>query len=360
VAKISRKGGKIVTFSTPFWSPLRHIDRRPFLLLRARLLLALRHIFAQQGFLEVETPVLQVSPGNETHLHGFATQALTPQGEAYPLMLRTSPEFTLKKLLAAGETQIVEFATVFRNRERGILHHPQFLMLEWYRARQPLSALYADCQRILALAAEIAGREEVHWQGRKAFLTAPPVNLTVTQAFEYYAGIDLETCLGENGTPLLEPLRSQAQARGFRVAADDSWSDLFSRILTQAIEPHLGDGQATFLERYPLPEAALARPCEDDPRFCERFELYLCGIELANAFGELTDAQEQRRRFENAMTEKQRLYGETYPLDEDFLACLPSLPPCCGAAMGLERLMLLAFGAQKIEQVMAAPVADRP
>lgn len=341
--------------ASPWWLPGVHQDRRPFLMGRGRITAGLRTFFAGRDFVEVETPALQVSPGNEAHLHAFETAAIAPDGTRTPLYLHTSPEFACKKLLAAGEERIVAFARVYRNRERGPLHHPEFTMLEWYRTREPYEALMADCAAILRLAAQAGGARLFHWRGRGCDPFAEPERVAVADAFAEHAGIDLPATIGPDGVDR-EALASAARARGVRVAPDDTWSDVFSRVLVERIEPRLGDGRPTILDRYPTNEAALARPCADDPRFAERFELYACGVELANAFGELTDPAEQRRRFEAEMAEKQRLYGHTYPLDEDFLAALPHMPQASGAALGLDRLVMLATGATRIEQVLWAPV----
>jgi lysyl-tRNA synthetase class 2 len=145
---------------------------------------------------------------------------------------------------------------------------------------------------------------------------------------------------------------------GLSVPAEYTWSYLFSRILVEKVEPKLGIGRVTILDRYPASEAALARRAPDDPRVAERFEIYACGVELANGFGELTDADEQRRRFMLEMEEKQRLYGETYPIDEELLAALPLMPEASGVAMGFDRLVMLAVGAPRIEDVIWVPVAE--
>jgi lysyl-tRNA synthetase class 2 len=331
----------------------RHADRRPFLLARARIAAALRQWFAAQDFIEVETAVLQISPGNETHLHAFESQLIGPAGDRASLYLRTSPEFACKKLLAAGEERIFDFARVFRNRERTALHHPEFTMVEWYRANASYEKLMDDCAAILAEAARAAGAMTFAWRGRQADPFAAPERLSVTDAFSRYAGIDL---LATNDDR--DALASAAAKAGVQTAADDTWGDIFSRILAERIEPKLGDGRACILHDYPVSHAALARAKPGDPRVAERFELYVCGVELANAFAELTDAAEQRRRFEAAMAEKKRLYGETYPIDEEFIAALSHMPQASGIALGFDRLVMLATHAQRIEQVLWSTVAE--
>jgi len=340
--------------ASPFWARHVHADRRPALLARGRIAAALRAWFRARDFIEVETGALQLSPGNETHLHGFATTLVAPDGTPSRLYLRTSPEFACKKLLAAGEHRIVEFARVFRNRERGALHHPEFTLVEWYRAGEPYGTLMADCAAILAVAAEAAGTKHLSFRGRSADAFAEPERLTVAEAFMRYAGIDLLATL-PGGEPDREALARTAQASGIRIGDDDRWGDIFSRVLVEKIEGHLGIGRATILDQYPAVQAALARPASDR-RVAERFELYACGVELANGFGELTDAAEQRSRLEREMAEKERLYGERYPIDEDFLAALAAMPQACGIALGLDRLVMLATGASRIEQVLWNPL----
>jgi elongation factor P--(R)-beta-lysine ligase len=341
--------------ASPFWARHVHADRRPVLLARGRIVTALRAWFAARDFIEVETGALQVSPGNETHLHAFATTLVVPDGTSSPLFLRTSPEFACKKLLAAGERRIVEFAKVFRNRERGVLHHPEFTLIEWYRAGQPCGTLMADCAAILAVAAEAAGTKQLSFRGRSADAFAEPERLTVAEAFARFAGIDLLATLPD-GEADREALAHAATAAGIRIGDDDHWGDIFSRVLVEKIEGNLGVGRATILDQYPAMQAALARRASDR-RVAERFELYACGVELANGFGELTDAAEQRRRLEREMAEKERLYGERYPIDEDFLAALAAMPQASGIALGLDRLVMLATGASRIEQVLWNPLA---
>jgi lysyl-tRNA synthetase class 2 len=314
--------------------------------------------FEDHGFTEVETPALQVSPGNEAHLHAFATEAIGPGGERRPLYLHTSPEFAAKKLLAAGEPKLFEMARVWRNRERGPLHHPEFTILEWYRARERYDAIMADCAALMRLAAEAAGTKTLTFRGREADPFAEPERLTLAEAFNLYARIDLLATIAPDAATDRDALAAAAQAQGIRVAPDDTWADVFSRVLVEKVEPNLGFGRATILCEYPASQAALARPKPEDPRVAERFELYACGVELANCFGELTDPVEQRRRFEAEMAEKARVYGERYPIDEDFLAALAHMPPASGGALGFDRLVMLATGAPRIEQVLWSPVPE--
>lgn len=318
---------------------------------------ALRAWFAGAGFLEVETAALQVSPGNETHLHAFSTGLIGPDMIEHRRYLRTSPEFAAKKLLAAGETRIVDFARVWRNRERGALHHPEFTMIEWYRANEPYEALMDDCGAIIAAAARATGATRFSFRGREIDPFAAPQRLTVADAFARHAGIDLlATISGGEGDRAA--LAREAAKAGIAHGGDDDWGDIFSRILVEKIEPHLGNDRATILYEYPLPQAALARAKPGSDEVAERFEIYACGIELGNAFAELTDVGEQRRRFEAAMNEKERIHGERYPIDEDFLEALAIMPPASGIALGFERLAMLASGAEHIEQVIWTPVQD--
>ena len=325
---------------------------------RGQITRTVRGWFEGQGFTEVEAAALQVSPGNEAHLHAFATLAVGPDGSTRPLYLHTSPEFACKKLLAAGERKIFDLARVWRNRERGPLHHPEFTLLEWYRAEEPYEALMADCAALLARAADAAQTRELSFRGRTADPFAEPERLTVAEAFDRFAGINLLATVAADGATDLEGLAGSAAVSGVRVADDDTWADVFSRVMVEKVEPKLGLGRPSILCEYPTPEAALARSKPDNPRVAERFELYACGVELANAFRELTDPAEQRRRFEAEMAEMSRVYGQRYPIDEDFLAALAHMPQASGAALGLDRLVMLATGAERIEQVIWTPVAE--
>jgi lysyl-tRNA synthetase class 2 len=343
---------------SPWWSAARHADVRPFLLARNAIGKAVRAWFDEQGFTEVETAILQVSPGNETHLHAPRTELVGADGRRATRYLRTSPEFACKKLLAAGEAKIFEFARVFRDRERGPLHLPEFTMLEWYRTDTAYDAVMADSIVVIAHAARATGIGQFSFRGRTADPFAEPELLTVAAAFERFASIDLLATIA-NGEGDRASLAEAAKEK-VRITDDDTWSDIFSKVLVEHIEPNLGQGRLTVLFEYPVPEAALARAKASDPRVAERFEIYACGVELANGFGELTDASEQRRRFTQAMDEKQRRYGERYPLDEDFLDAVGYMPAASGVALGYDRLVMLASGALKIDQVVWTPPAGEP
>ena len=344
--------------ASPWWTPSVHADRRPILLARGRIEAKLRGYLADEGFLLVDPPALQRSPGNETHLHAFGTMMIGNDGAGAPMYLHTSPEFTMKKLLAAGETRIASLQHVWRNRERSALHHPEFTMLEWYRAAEPYDAVIADCIEMLRLAGQATGVQTLRFRDRHCDPFAEPERLSVIDAFSRYAGIELLTTMDAEGMTDGNALAAQMTTLGMAVPDDRSWSYLFSLILTDKVEPHLGNGRITVLDRYPAAEAALARRASDDHRVSERFELYACGVELANGFGELTDPAEQRRRFTAEMDEKARIYGERYPVDEDFLAALELMPEASGVALGFDRLVMLATAAPRIEAVLWAPVAE--
>ena len=342
--------------ATPWWDPGRHADRRPLLLTRNRIQAAFRFRLAEDGFTEVDPAALAISPGNEAHLHGFATEAIGNDGLGRAMYLHTSPEFAMKKLLVAGETRIHAFAHVWRNRERGALHSPEFTMLEWYRVGEGYEVLMQDTVMFLRLAAKTAGATHFRFRDRTCDPFAEPERVSVAEAFARHAGVNLLGSINGDGTTDAARLAGELDRIGLRRAADDTWSDMLSRVLSQKVEPHLGQGRITILDHYPAAEAALSRKVPGDARLAERFEVYACGVELANGFGELTDPDEQRRRFVTEMAEKVRVYGHDYPLDEDFLAALAEMPPAAGIAMGFDRVVMLATGAPRIDDVMWTPV----
>jgi lysyl-tRNA synthetase class 2 len=341
-----------------WWRPDRFGLRRGWLERRGRILEAVRRYFAEHEFVEVDTPALQVSPGLEPHLQAFATDLRDPRdGMAMPRYLHTSPEYAMKKLLVAGLPRIWQLAHVFRNSERSATHHPEFSMLEWYRVGASYRDLMEECAALVRVCQEAASAEALIWRGRTADARREWQRVTVAEAFRAYCGIDLLATTPDAPQPDTGLLAAAASGIGIDPHPGDDWEALFFRIFLERIEPHLGLDAPTILYDYPVSMAALSRRSPHDPRLAERFEVYVCGLELANAFGELTDPVEQRARFIADQARKQALYGHSYPIDEDFLAALDhGLPPCAGIALGFDRLVMLATGADDIEDVLWAPV----
>lgn len=346
--------------NAPVWQKAAFSAKRHRLEQRAAIIRAIRSFFDALNFLEVQTPALQVSPGLEPHLQAFSTELKDPTGNRVERRyLHTSPEFAMKKLLAAGLDRIYQISLVYRNRERSHTHHPEFSMLEWYRAGEPYTVLMDDCEKLLRACSRAAGAGNVlTWQGVKSDPFQPFERLSVQEAFLRYAETDLLATISDPLKPKPEGLRGACGNLGIPTASDDTWEDLFFRIFLEKIEPKLGVGRPTILFDYPVSMAALSRPKKDSPHLAERFEVYVCGLELANAFGELTDPVAQKKRFEADMEKKQRLYGERYPIDEDFLAALAEMPEASGIALGVDRLVMLITGARHIDDVLWVPVAE--
>ncbi|MDE2230239.1 MAG: EF-P lysine aminoacylase GenX [Alphaproteobacteria bacterium] len=342
---------------TPWWRRECFAARVPYLAARGAALRAVRHYFEAEGFVEVDTPALQISPGLEPHLRAFATTLDEPGAGPRPFFLHTSPEFAMKKLLAAGVPKLFQLAHAFRNGERGAIHHPEFTLLEWYRAGATYRELMADCERLLTEVLAAAGGTRYSWQGRVADPRRPWQRETIAGVFAERCGIDLLATAPDPEQPNLTLLAQAAKPLGIAPHPGDDWEDLFFRIFLERIEPTLGIGAPTILADYPIAMAALAHAKPDDPRVAERFEVYVAGLELANGFSELTDAAEQRRRFERDRAKKRARYSEAYPVDEDFLAALESMPPSAGVALGVDRLIMLAAGASRIDDVLWSPVA---
>jgi len=349
--------------SKPWWQRDVLAARLPALMVRNHVVVATRQFFAEREFVEVETPALQVSPGMEPHLTAFATQLFEPFAEAYTrtLYLHTSPEFAMKKLLTGGMEKIFQLARVWRNGERSSTHHPEFTMLEWYRAEAGWREIAGDCENLVKCvvlqAHPNADSRQFNWRGQACDPLAPWHYLSVVEAFERYCGIDILATAPDPLYPEAALLRVEAQRAGVRIDPDDQWDEIFFRLFLEKIEPNLGFGAPTVLYDWPLSMAALARQNPDDNRVAERFEIFVCGVELANGFGELTDAIEQRRRFEAEIVRKQEIAGYSYPIDEDFLDALASgMPEASGIALGFDRLVMLCAGAETIEDVLWAPV----
>jgi lysyl-tRNA synthetase class 2 len=335
-----------------WWEPYNFERKKPFLEKRMKMIRAIRAHFDNQGFWEVETPILQVSPVMDTHILALKTD-LKGVDLKYDktLYLHTSPEFAMKKLMVAGVRDLYQVCHVFRNADHSRVHSREFTMIEWYRTGVPYQKIMQDCVDLLRHCAEAIGVKTYSHRGRAADPFMEWQMLSVTQAFEQYAGIDLTRYLEAT-----DGFRAAIRARGMHTADDDRWDDLFFRVMGEKIEPHLGMQAPCILYEYPVSMASLSRPKPGDPRFAERFELYVCGIEVANAFGELTDAAIQRERFHEELTLKEQVYGERYPVDEDFIAALEyGLPESSGIALGVDRLAMLAAGVDELEDVLWTP-----
>lgn len=336
-----------------WWQPHNFNEKRRYLDGRAQVIKALRGFFDDNEFTEVDTPVLQVCPVMDTHIHAFRTDLKNLDlSHRKTMYLQTSPEFDMKKLLVAGMERIYQICPVFRNAEGSSLHSTEFTLLEWYRAGADYRMLMDDSVDILR---SIAGKMDIQYYTYKGKTSDPFKEwqiISVRDAFTKFANIDLALYLDD-----VSGFSNVIAELGVRVTAEDSWDDLFHAVMAEKIEPYLGVGVPTILYDYPVSMAALSRKKMDDPRFAERFEVYVCGVELANAYSELTDAQEQRTRYKAEMALKQTLYGEIYPPDENFFAALEhGLPESAGIALGVDRLVMLSLGAENINDVLWAPV----
>ncbi len=328
----------------PPWHPERLAARLPYLAARNRLLAATRAHFTALGYTEVETPALVPSPGAEVHLAAFESEYLPHlgAGEARRLYLRTSPELAIKRLLAGGVGPVFELARVWRNGEIGRTHAPEFTMLEWYRPGLSLAGLMDETEAYLRAV----------WPGCPAGAFR---RVTMAQAFSRL-GVDILASIRADGSGDGVALLAAAAAAGLPPGpAEEDWESAFFRLVLDHVEPALAD-RPSFLTHWPTPQAALARRDAAEPRQALRFELFCGGMELANAFEELTDPAEQRARLTADMAERARLHGSAWPIDEDFLAALEhGMPACSGIALGLDRLAMLITGAMRIGDVQWLP-----
>lgn len=338
----------------PAWQPEDFARRYPYLQKRQTVIRAIRAFFDADGFDEVETPILQTAPGCEVHLQAFSTELLAAdQQSRQTAWLHTSPEFAMKKLIAAGVEKQYQMCHVFRNAEGSSRHSPEFTMIEWYRTGHDYTKIMEDCVGLLRKVATDVGVTEFIYQGKSCDPFAEFEYLTLDQAFRTYCDIPLGDLLGRR-----DAFAEYAVKAGARVLADDDWDAIYFSVLNELIEPQLGVGRPTFLYEYPAHMAVLSRKKPGDPRWAERFELYCNGLELANAFSELTDVAEQRLRFNEDMAEKQKIYGHAWPIDEDFLDAMTSgMPECGGIALGVDRLVMLATHTDDIAQITWLPVA---
>ncbi|AQS89515.1 lysyl-tRNA synthetase [Neoasaia chiangmaiensis NBRC 101099] len=319
----------------------RIAERLPLLRRRAELLRGVRGFFDARGYVEVETPYAVPTPGEEVHLRCFRTTLEQPDGTQEARFLHTSPEFAMKRIVAATGLPVFQLARVWRNGERSALHAPEFTMLEWYRPGADLTGLMDETEALLRA---ILPPTLLRADGGIA-LDGPFERLTVAEAFTRYVGVDL-LAIGDDAGAL-------AEAAGTTLRCDETWEDLFFRLLLERVEPAIGRTRPTFLTHWPAAQAALARRDPADPRVALRFELYAGGIELVNAFEELTDPVEQRARFEADRARRIALYpDQNWLMDETFLEELANMPPCSGIAMGFDRVAMLAVGASRLYDIM--------
>ncbi len=337
------------------WIQLRDDPRlRRNLESRAEILAGIRSFFAQEGFLEIDPPALVPLPGMEPHLVPFSSDLLDQKAERRRFFLHTSPEYALKKLLSAGLERIYALGHVFRNGEVSSTHNPEFTLLEWYRAGADYRVLMEECERLfLHLLKKLGLGPRISYQGGPLDLTPPWPRIPVAEAVRSHAGVDLEACC------TVEELVAIARRKGYEeVSARWPWEDVFYRIFLQEVEPSLPKESPFFLVDYPAEMAALARPRPGAPRWAERFELYAGGLEIANAFSELTDSQEQGRRLEQEREQRIRAGQEPYPMDRAFLEAVGRLPEAAGIALGVDRLVMILVDAADIRDVIPFPAED--
>ncbi len=321
-----------------WWQPDLYLKNAPSRIVRRQVIHAIRHYFDAQGLNEVDVPALQPAPSDEVHLKCFQT------GEMY---LHTSPELAMKKLLVAGETAIYTLCHAYRDEPVSDTHAPEFLMLEWYRTNTDYHAMMQDTIGVVRACCEVCNVKKLKHNGRVSDPFQEWEILTVEEAFKRYAHVNLWA----------DDLRAEAEANGVFCGENDTWEDVFFRIMLNKVEDHLGDGRPTILCEYPTQLGALARKKPDAPKVCERFEAYVCGVELCNAFSELTDPAEQRERFNFNYAERKRIYGWNDPMDEDFLEALEyGMPDASGNALGVDRLIMLISGAEKLADTVWVPV----
>lgn len=333
----------------PWWHPDLFMKKIPYLEARARIFAEVRQFFNARGYLEVETPALQVAPCMEAHIQAFRTDIISADRQRTDtLYLHTSPEFAMKKLLVAGLPKIYNLARVFRNAEGSSWHSPEFSMIEWYQRGMTYEQMMDET---IDLVRHVT-KAPIDACGRISDVHQPWEKITVVEALKKYADVDISNNLCD-----LEHIRREAARIGVYVSPHDDWENALLKILMDRVEPKLGSPVPAIIYDYPVSMAALSRPKPSDSRFAERFEVYVCGIELANAFGELTDPVIQRERFLYDVALRKKTYGDDFPVDEDFLNALEfGLPMCSGNALGLDRLVMLVTGAEDIDLVLASPV----
>jgi len=322
------------------------------LIRRFQVLNGIRVFFAEEGFVEIETPAIVPSPGMEPHLSALELFYTSTDGTRSRKYLHTSPEYCMKKLLGEGWEKIFQICRVFRDGEISQTHQIEFTMLEWYRAQADYTKIMEDCEKLISfLAKEVLGVHGCAYQNMRIDLSPPFEKITVAQAMRDYGGVDIDKNIDSIS------LLREAKDKGYRFDPDGNYSfdDIFFKVFLEAVEPRLGNPRPTILYDYPAGMAALARLKPGNPLRAERFELYIAGLEMANAFSELNDPLEQRRRFEEEQNLRVRLGRPVYPIDEDLVQALDKMPPSAGIALGVDRLTMLFCDAATIGEVIAFP-----
>lgn len=326
---------------------------RDILQLRATTFASIRKFFDDQGFLEVDTPLMVASPDTEPTIEPFQT-TWKEFGRSYIAYLTPSPEFLIKRLLAEGVGNVYQMSHIFRNHEPSQgKHNPEFMMLEWYRGNADYKDIMKDTEGLIKFVLQQTEKsiDALTYQGRTIDLTGNWERLSVSEAFEKYANIPQDTLLDESA------LIAEATARGYQ-AQDTGYDDAFYQIFLNEVESKLGFEKPTFLYDYPSSQAALARKKADDSRLAERFELYIAGAELANAFSELTNWEEQEARLKHQVSVRKNNNQANWDYDHDFIAALKKgLPMTGGIALGVDRLIMLLADAPNILEVLPFPAA---
>lgn len=342
------------------WKKLKNNSEllKPFLI-REQVVDAIREFFKKEGFHEVDTPLLVQSPGTEPYLEVFESELVTPGFENKKAYLLTSPELSMKKLLSAGMGSIFTICKSFRNGEGlSSFHNPEFSILEWYRVDADYTDVMKDCENLLlhiltVLKLNEDGKNQLEYQGVIYDLSTSWERISVSEAFEKYAGVSKEDMLDEEKIVLI------AKEKGYQVNEQTTWEEAYNQILLNEIEPHLGKLKPTILYDYPASQAALSKKKESDPRFAERFEFFIGGIELGNAFSELTDADEQEARMIADLKYRKELGKVEYKMDSDFIEALRlGMPRTGGIAVGVDRLVMLFSNSASIKDTLLFPVDD--
>lgn len=322
---------------------------------RLQILRLTRDFFWSQNFIEAETPIALRLPGQEPYLNPMPVDIQDPYQKSHKFYLRTSPEYSLKKLLAAGWEKIFEISKCFRNVESfGGTHNPEFTMIEWYRAPGSYLDIIDDTENLFKYIGKKIGVQKLKYKDRDIDYLVNWDKASVKELWQKYLQVNLDEYL------VIENLKKLVMQRGWVVDESDAYEDLFYKIFLNEIEPHLGVERPIFVCDYPAQMCSLSRLCPKDERYAERFELYIGGLELANAFGELTNSVIQNDNLEKDKALRAKLGKETWPIDKDFIEALESgIPSAGGIALGIDRMVVLFTGARDINEVIFQSAADQ-